>query len=136
MSTVLPLPGGGYRLFTKGASEIVLGKCSSILKDGGNVAALTAADHRQIIASVVKPMAGRALRTIALAYRYVCFFKQHSVLHWVYLFDCRDFPSEVDWDEEEAVVSEMVLLGIVGIQDPVRPEVSTWHMLGYRNHCN
>ncbi len=69
MSTVLPLPGGGYRLFTKGASEIVLGKCSSILKDGGNVAALSSADHRQIVASVVKPMAGRSLRTIALAYR-------------------------------------------------------------------
>lgn len=69
MSTVLPLPGGGYRLFTKGASEIVLGKCSYILKDGSNVAPLSGADHRQIIAQIVKPMAGRALRTIALAYR-------------------------------------------------------------------
>ena len=67
---MLPLPGGGYRLFTKGAAEIVLGKCSSILKDEGRTAPLTAADHRQIVSTVVKPMAGRALRTIALTYRY------------------------------------------------------------------
>lgn len=26
MSTVVPRKGGGYRLFTKGASEIILGK--------------------------------------------------------------------------------------------------------------
>lgn len=71
MSTVVPLPGGGYRLFTKGASEIVLEKCTGIMKDGGNVVSLSPADHRQIVSSVVKPMAGRALRTIALAYRLV-----------------------------------------------------------------
>lgn len=29
----------------------------------------------------------------------------------------------IDWDEEEEIVSDLVLLGIVGIQDPVRPEV-------------
>ena len=51
------------------------------------------------------------------------------------MFNCRDFPSEVDWDEEEAVVSELVLLGIVGIQDPVRPEVSSWPKCD-RNHCH
>lgn len=72
MSTVLPLPGGGYRLYTKGASEIVLAKCSSILKDRGNVAPLAPADHKLIVSSVVKPMAGRSLRTIGLAYRCVC----------------------------------------------------------------
>lgn len=69
MSTVLPLPEGGYRLFTKGAAEIVLSKCSSILKAEGHTAPLASADHRQIVSSVVKPMAVRSLRTIALAYR-------------------------------------------------------------------
>lgn len=29
----------------------------------------------------------------------------------------------VDWDDEDEMVADMVLLGIVGIQDPVRPEV-------------
>ena len=29
----------------------------------------------------------------------------------------------IDWDDEDEIVSDLVLLGIVGIQDPVRPEV-------------
>lgn len=39
---------------------------------------------------------------------------------------CRDFPpnEEPDWEVEEDIVGDLVLLGIVGIQDPVRPEVS------------
>ena len=43
----------------------------------------------------------------------------------LYLSSSRDFPSQpvVDWDEEDDIVSDLVLIGIVGIQDPVRPEV-------------
>ena len=71
MSTVLPLERGGYRMHTKGASEIVLKKCSFIFKGDGQISPLTKADQNDIVSSVVKPMAGRALRTIALAYKYV-----------------------------------------------------------------
>lgn len=74
MSTVIPLNTSGDRMFTKGASEIILDKCSYIVKENGRVVPLTPADHREIISSVVQPMASRALRTIALAYRYVCVF--------------------------------------------------------------
>ena len=69
MSTVLPSDGGGYRMHTKGASEIVMKKCSHIMKDDGKIVPLTKADQNDIVKTVVKPMAGRALRTIALAYR-------------------------------------------------------------------
>ena len=31
---------------------------------------------------------------------------------------------EPDWDREEEVVSQLVCLAVVGIEDPVRPEVS------------
>lgn len=43
-----------------------------------------------------------------------------------FVLSFRDFPShtEPDWDDEEDIVNDLVLLGIVGIQDPVRPEVS------------
>ena len=38
MSTVIPLPNGrGYRLLTKGASEIVLSKCTQIMTSTGEV---------------------------------------------------------------------------------------------------
>jgi magnesium-transporting ATPase (P-type) len=45
--------------------------------------------------------------------------------NWPLCLHCRDFPPNFeDWDDEDDVVTDMVLLGIVGIQDPVRPEVS------------
>ena len=71
MSTVIPLPGGGYRLFTKGASEIVLDKCTSIMGENGRIAPLTPVDKKEILSNVVQSMASNALRTIGLAYRYV-----------------------------------------------------------------
>lgn len=71
MSTVVPLPEGGYRLFTKGASEIVLGKCSSIICENGRISVLSEEDKKDIVSTVVHPMASNALRTIALAYRWV-----------------------------------------------------------------
>ena len=38
---------------------------------------------------------------------------------------CRDFPycDAIIWDNESEVVSSLTFLAIVGIQDPVRPEV-------------
>ena len=56
---------------------------------------------------------------------------------------CRDVPesghsledSEIavldpatDWNNEDQVVSELTLIGIVGIEDPVRPEVRLLHV--------
>ena len=35
-----------------------------------------------------------------------------------------DSESYINWDEEEEVASNMILIAIIGIEDPVRPEVS------------
>lgn len=56
---------------------------------------------------VIEPMASEGLRTICLAYR--------------------DFPvseGEPDWDNENDILSGLTCLCVVGIEDPVRPEVS------------
>lgn len=37
----------------------------------------------------------------------------------------REIASITDWDDEEAVVAELTCIGVVGIQDPVRPEVNS-----------
>jgi len=33
------------------------------------------------------------------------------------------FDTEPDWDDEERIVSNLTCLCVVGIEDPVRPEV-------------
>ncbi|XP_039571304.1 plasma membrane calcium-transporting ATPase 3-like [Passer montanus] len=105
MSTVTRRPGGGYRLLCKGASEMVLRRCSSMLDAGGCPRALGGPEREELLRRVVEPMAAGGLRTLALAFR--------------------DFPArpEPPWDDEAAVVGELTCIAIVGIEDPVRPEV-------------
>lgn len=117
MSTVIPLPSGGYRLLCKGAAEIVLGKCTTILGENGRIAPLSAEDMRDIVEKVVDPMASNSLRTICLAYR-------------DFLPDARSdgageisSAAAINWDDEEGSVSCLTCIGVVGLQDPVRPEV-------------
>ena len=106
MSTVIRLPDGGYRVFTKGASEIILGKCSSIVGQGGALEAFGDGPRHELIGRIIEPMAGNGLRTIAVAYR-----------------DFLVADGEPDWDDEDSIVSNLTCLCIVGIEDPVRPEV-------------
>ncbi|CAA9999124.1 unnamed protein product [Nesidiocoris tenuis] len=103
MSTAIALPNGKYRLFTKGASEVILQKCNKIHGENGKVVSFTNEMYKNIINSVIEPMANDGLRTLAIAYR--------------------DLDSQVDWDDESAVVSKLTALAVVGIEDPVRPEV-------------
>ncbi|XP_039264361.1 plasma membrane calcium-transporting ATPase 2-like isoform X2 [Styela clava] len=105
MSTVIPADDNGYRLYTKGASEIILKKCSHILGDDGSARKFTAMERQSLITNVIESMASDGLRTIGLAYR--------------------NFTSDglPDWEQENTVVSNLTLIGVVGIEDPVRPEV-------------
>ncbi|XP_078731014.1 plasma membrane calcium-transporting ATPase 2-like isoform X3 [Lampetra fluviatilis] len=107
MSTVLSEPGGSFRLYTKGASEIVLKKCSHILDASGKARAFKPRDRDEMVRKVIEPMACDGLRTICLAYR--------------------DFPAgssgEPDWEDEANIVTDLTCITVVGIEDPVRPEV-------------
>uniref|UniRef100_A0A8C5CLV5 Calcium-transporting ATPase n=1 Tax=Gadus morhua TaxID=8049 RepID=A0A8C5CLV5_GADMO len=106
MSTVLKNADGGYQMFSKGASEILLKKCCKILTASGEAKAFKAQDREEVMEQVVEPMASEGLRTICLAYR--------------------DFPpadGEPDWDNEADILSALTCVCVVGIEDPVRPEV-------------
>ncbi|XP_044144208.1 plasma membrane calcium-transporting ATPase 4 isoform X2 [Bufo gargarizans] len=105
MSTVLSESGGGFRMYSKGASEIVLRKCTKILDQGGEVCPFKTRDRDEMVKKVIEPMACEGLRTICLAYR--------------------DFPAgtEPDWDNEADILSDLTCIAVVGIEDPVRPEV-------------
>ncbi|CAH2277698.1 plasma membrane calcium-transporting ATPase 1 isoform X2 [Pelobates cultripes] len=106
MSTVLKNNDGSYRMFSKGASEIVLKKCYKILRVNGEAQIFRPSDREDMIKRVIEPMASEGLRTICLAYR--------------------DFPAgeeEPDWENENEILSRLTCLAVVGIEDPVRPEV-------------
>lgn len=58
--------------------------------------------------TVIEPMASEGLRTICLAFR--------------------DFPAgepEPEWDNENDIVTGLTCIAVVGIEDPVRPEVGS-----------
>ncbi|XP_054859213.1 plasma membrane calcium-transporting ATPase 3 isoform X3 [Eublepharis macularius] len=105
MSTVTCMPDGGYRLFSKGASEIVLKKCTNILNSNGELRSFRPRDRDEMVKKVIEPMACDGLRTICIAYR--------------------DFPAgkEPEWDNENEIVIDLTCIAVVGIEDPVRPEV-------------
>ncbi|XDV49366.1 hypothetical protein PO909_018634 [Leuciscus waleckii] len=105
MSTVIQMPDGSFRLYSKGASEILLKKCSFILARDGEVRAFKPRDKDEMVKKVIEPMACEGLRTICIAYR--------------------ELPADPmpDWDNETDIVSNLICITVVGIEDPVRPEV-------------
>ncbi|XP_004862235.1 plasma membrane calcium-transporting ATPase 4 isoform X1 [Heterocephalus glaber] len=104
MSTVIRKPSGGFRMFSKGASEIILRKCNRILDKKGEALPFKNKDRDDMVRTVIEPMACEGLRTICIAYR--------------------DFDdAEPSWDNENEILTELTCIAVVGIEDPVRPEV-------------
>ncbi|XP_062842717.1 plasma membrane calcium-transporting ATPase 2 isoform X4 [Trichomycterus rosablanca] len=105
MSTVVKLPDGSFRMYSKGASEIVLKKCSRILSEVGEPRVFRPRDRDEMVKKVIEPMACDGLRTICVAYR--------------------DFSGdpEPNWDDENNILTDLTGICVVGIEDPVRPEV-------------
>ncbi|KAI8916238.1 hypothetical protein EDD86DRAFT_222146 [Gorgonomyces haynaldii] len=92
-------------MFVKGASEIVLGSCSHILRPNGVIETLTQTEAQEI-QRVISKFADLALRTIS------CAFKPIK-------------EGETGLTEEGNLNDkyDLVLMGIFGIEDPLRPEV-------------
>ena len=92
-----------WRLHAKGASEVVLRKCTSYISSDGSIQPLSEERVERLVSEVVEPMAGEGLRTICVA--------------------CRDLDVGVDLEDEDASMSQLTCLALIGIEDPVRPEV-------------
>ncbi|XP_048000493.1 plasma membrane calcium-transporting ATPase 2 isoform X3 [Leguminivora glycinivorella] len=114
MSTVIPYKGG-YRLYTKGASEIVMKKCSFIYGHEGRLEKFTRDMQERLVRQVIEPMACDGLRTISVAYR--DFVPGKAEINQVHI------DQEPNWDDEDNIVNNLTCLCVVGIEDPVRPEV-------------
>lgn len=101
MGVVLELPGGGLRVHSKGASEIVLSGCDKVVNSTGEVVPLDeeSLNHLKL---TIDQFANEALRTLCLAF----------------------MELETGFSPENPIpVSGYTLIAIVGIKDPVRPGV-------------
>ncbi len=100
MSTVHKM-GSGYIQFTKGAPDVIIGRCDYYLKDGKAVPMTE--EYKREIAAANKAMADKALRVLASAERV-----------W------SEAPESYESDFLE---SGLCFTGLTGMIDPVRPEV-------------
>ena len=100
MSTVHQTPNGIVQ-FTKGAPDVVLRRCTMYMSEQGVVPMTDTLVKK--IASENKRMADKALRVLSCAMRMY-----------------REAP---DSYEPEALEKDLVFVGLVGMIDPVRPEV-------------
>jgi Ca2+ transporting ATPase len=106
MSVIAKRDSRTSRVFCKGATEVVLGLCSKIKRLDGSVTALTEHDKEQIGLNVIEKYAKQGYRTLCLAFRDL------------------DVSTEdaSTWSDDE-IERDLTCVCIVGIEDPVRPEV-------------
>lgn len=117
MAVVIKMANGKFRMLVKGASEILISKCSKIVRDPTDSLSESpiTEQNQDTLDHVVEAYASRSLRTIGLIYR--------DFEEW----PPRGAPTQED-DRNQAnfdsIFKDMVFLGVVGIQDPLRPGVS------------
>jgi Ca2+-transporting ATPase len=100
MSTV-HTANGKFIQYTKGAPDVIIGKCTHYLKDGNPVPMTE--EYKASILAANKAMADKALRVLACATK---------------IYDAEPASYEAD-----ALEVELCFTGLCGMIDPVRPEV-------------
>ncbi|OQR89406.1 P-type ATPase (P-ATPase) Superfamily, partial [Thraustotheca clavata] len=105
MSVVIPLNENYCRVYTKGASEVLLGLCNQIHYPNGEVIPMVA--PYSFGAMMIDSYASDGLRTLSICYRDIDASFDEVVNNW----------------SEDMLEQDLTLLAIVGIEDPVRPDV-------------
>ncbi|KAJ8118513.1 hypothetical protein OPT61_g543 [Boeremia exigua] len=112
MAAVVKLRTGGYRLIVKGASEILVGMCSEQADFHTLETASLSDEDRQALLATISEFASKSLRTIGLVYK--------EYTQWPPANATLTETGSVDF---ASILRDLVFLGVVGIQDPVRPGV-------------
>lgn len=99
MTTVNQFDGGRY-ILTKGAPEIIIERCNMV-EEGGEFSEITEDNKREVLDDL-KSMTSEALRVLALAYR--------------------KMGPEEGYEDKDALESNMIYVGLVGMMDPPRKE--------------
>jgi P-type Ca2+ transporter type 2C len=115
MAVVIKLATGKYRMMVKGASEILISKCTRIVSDPTKDLADSPINPDQVetLNGIVGNYASRSLRTIALLYRDFSEWPPRGAVS-------TEDKKQANFD---VVFKDMIFLGVVGIQDPLRPGV-------------
>ena len=99
-------------------------KCMFIYGKEGTLLRFPKEEQDKLVKNIIEPMASEGLRTICIAYKDYVKRKSNSPNEI-------QIHNEPDWDDEESIVSQLTCLAIVGIEDPVRSEVSHHYYLEY-----
>lgn len=91
-------------------------RCAFIYGVDGKLEKFTRENQEGLVRNVIEPMACDGLRTIAVAYR--DFVPGKAEINQVH------YDNEPNWDDEDGIINNLTCMLIVGIEDPVRPEVS------------
>lgn len=93
----------------------VVARCAFIYGHDGVLEKFTRDMQERLLHQVIEPMACDGLRTISVAYR--DFVPGKAAINEVHI------DQEPNWEDEANIVSNLTCLCVVGIEDPVRPEV-------------
>ncbi|CAI6097875.1 unnamed protein product [Clonostachys chloroleuca] len=117
MGIVVKLPNGGARLYIKGASEIILAKCSEMLHDPTaddlSTSHMTAQDTT-VVSKLIDSYASRSLRTIGIAYKDFGSWPPSDLRR------AEGSQTEIAFEE---LFDSLTFINVVGIQDPLREGV-------------
>ena len=119
MGIVYRYPDVGHRLLVKGASELMVDACNTQITDldtGDKClqTQLLSEGERRSILETIDQYAKGSLRTIGIVYKdFTSWPPEEAKRH-------EDDASAADFD---GVFHDMTWVGVVGIQDPLRPEV-------------
>jgi len=114
MSWAVPLEDGRYRIYTKGAQEVVLSRCSKYVSTDGTIQDLTP-DVAEDFMTHSQIYSRRGMRTLALAYGDLPVGTDlESILSTI---------KNSDGSDAFEVETNLVAVGLVGIEDPLRHEV-------------
>ncbi|KAH8691736.1 hypothetical protein GQ44DRAFT_695491 [Phaeosphaeriaceae sp. PMI808] len=112
MGAVQKLSNGSYRLLVKGASEILLSYSTTMTVPSG-IAPMDGSEVKRI-ANTIDEYASQSLRTIGLIYKDFAQWPPKGA-------ENPDDPSMAA--DLGALLGDMTFIGVVGIQDPLRPGV-------------
>jgi len=100
------------------SNATILFRCAFIYGRNGHLEKFDRQMQDRLVKQVIEPMACDGLRTISVAYK--DFVPSKAEINQVHY----EPGSEPNWDDEENVVTNLTAICVVGIEDPVRPEVS------------